>query len=187
MQHTSPSKHEFLTIADIVGVYGIKGWVKLRVRLDEPDLLFSLPSLQLRHPEQLTRRAPESVTVEKLQRHGKGYIAQLAGVIDRTTAETLKGAEIYVPKRDFPAAGDGEVYWRDLEGLSVFCTEAGSRCLLGTVKTLLETGANDVLVVSPCEGSVDDKEHLVPWIPQTVITEVNLEERSLEVAWYVDD
>jgi len=42
-------------------------------------------------------------------------------------------------------------------------------------------------VVSPCEGSVDDKEHLVPWIPQTVITEVNLEARSLEVAWYVDD
>ncbi|MBL6697802.1 MAG: ribosome maturation factor RimM [Proteobacteria bacterium] len=187
MQHTSPSEHESLTIADIVGVYGIKGWVKLRVRLDEPDLLFSLPSLQLRYPVQLARRAPESVTIEKLQRHGKGYIAQLAGVIDRTTAETLRGAEICVPKGDFPAAGDDEVYWRDLEGLSVFCTEAGSRCLLGTVKTLLETGANDVLVVSPCEGSVDDKEHLVPWIPQTVITEVNLEARSLEVAWYVDD
>ena len=187
MQQTSPSEQEVLTIADVVGVYGIKGWVKLRVRLDEPDLLFSLPNLQLHHPAQLTPREPQLVAIDKLQRHGKGYIAQLAGVIDRTMAETLRGAEICVAKHDFPAAGDDEVYWRDLEGLSVFCTEAGSRCLLGTVKTLLETGANDVLVVSPCEGSVDDKEHLVPWIPETVITEVNLEAGALEVAWYVDD
>ena len=88
MQQTSPSEQEILTIADIVGVYGIKGWVKLRVRLDEPDLLSRLPSLQLRYPEQLTRRAHQSVTIEKVQRHGKGYIAQLASVTDRTTAES---------------------------------------------------------------------------------------------------
>ena len=133
------------------------------------------------------RSARQSVVVEALQVHGKGHIARLSGIADRTQAEVLKGHEIQVAAAHFPAAGDDEVYWRDLEGLSVFCTEAGSRCLLGTVKTLLETGANDVLVVSPCEGSVDDKEHLVPWIPQTVITDVNLEAGALEVAWYVDD
>ena len=187
MRQTSPSDHEFLTIADIVGVYGIKGWVKLRVRLDEPDLLLRLPDLQLCHPHHANRQTPDAVTIQKLQQHGKGYIAQLATVTDRTAAETLRGSEIRVAKHDFPAAGDDDVYWRDLEGLSVFCTEAGSRHFLGTVKTLLETGANDVLVVSPCEGSVDDKEHLVPWIPQTVVTEVNLDAGSLEVAWYLDD
>jgi len=58
---------------------------------------------------------------------------------------------------------------------------------LGTVKNLLETGANDVLVVSPCEGSVDDREHLVPWIPDDVVVDINLTERRLEVDWYVDE
>ena len=68
----------------------------------------------------------------------------------------------------------------------MWCTEDGSRSLLGRVKTLLETGANDVLVVVPCEGSVDDREHLVPWIPEEVIKDIALTDRRIEVAWYVD-
>jgi len=54
------------------------------------------------------------------------------------------------------------------------------------VKTLFETGANDVLVVAPCEGSIDDREHLVPWIPGEVVTDINLPDRRIEVVWYVD-
>jgi 16S rRNA processing protein RimM len=52
---------------------------------------------------------------------------------------------------------------------------------------LLETGANDVLVVAPCEGSVDDREHLIPWIPNEVVTDIALADRKIEVSWYVDD
>ena len=98
----------------------------------------------------------------------------------------LKGHEIQVAAAHFPAAGDDEVYWRDLKGLEVWCTEDGSRSLLGRVKTLLETGANDVLVVAPCEGSIDDREHLVPWIPDAVVTDIALPDQRIEVNWYVD-
>ena len=49
---------------------------------------------------------------------------------------------------DFPAASSDEVYWRDLLGLKVWCTQDGARCLLGEIRTLLETGANDVMVIS---------------------------------------
>ena len=47
MHETSSPSHNFLTLADIVGVYGIKGWVRLRVRLDDPNLLLSLSDLTL--------------------------------------------------------------------------------------------------------------------------------------------
>ena len=132
------------------------------------------------------RSARQSVAVEALQVHGKGHIARLNGIADRTQAEALKGREIQVAAAHFPAAGDHEVYWRDLEGLKVWCTEDGSRSLLGRVKTLLETGANDVLVVAPCDGSIDDREHLVPWIPDEVVTDIALPEQRIEVNWYVD-
>ena len=72
-------------------------------------------------------------------------------------------------------------------GLKVWCSEAGNRVLLGTVKNLLETGANDVLVVSPCEGSVDNREHLVPWLPGDVVGDIDLKAGQLEVRWYVDE
>ena len=41
MHESSSPIHDFLTLADIVGVYGIKGWVRLRIRLDDPNLLLS--------------------------------------------------------------------------------------------------------------------------------------------------
>ena len=183
MNESSAPSHDFLTLADIVGVYGIKGWVRLRVRLDDANLLLSLPDLTLVTALQSAR---QSVVVEALQAQGKGHIARLSGIADRTQAEAVRGHEIQVAAAHFPAAGDDEVYWRDLEGLEVWCTEDGLRSLLGRVKTLLETGANDVLVVAPCEGSIDDREHLVPWIPDEVVTDINLPERRIEVVWYVD-
>ena len=186
MNESSSPSHDFLTLADIVGVYGIKGWVRLRVRLADPDLLLSLSDLTLIAAPEAPRSARQSVVIEALQVHGKGHIARLSGVADRTQAEAVRGHEIQVTAAHFPAAGDGEVYWRDLEGLEVWCTEDGLRSLLGRVKTLLETGANDVLVVAPCEGSMDDREHLVPWIPDEVVTDINLPDRRIEVVWYVD-
>ena len=186
MNESSSPSHDFLTLADIVGVYGIKGWVRLRVRLADPDLLLSLSDLTLIAAPEAPRSARQSVVIEALQVHGKGHIARLSGVADRTQAEAVRGHEIQVTAAHFPAAGDGEVYWRDLEGLEVWCTEDGLRSLLGRVKTLLETGANDVLVVAPCEGSIDDREHLVPWIPDEVVTDINLPDCRIEVVWYVD-
>ncbi len=186
MHESSSPSHDFLTLADIVGVYGIKGWVRLRVRLDDPNLLLSLSDQTLVAAPDSPRSARRSVVVEVLQVHGKGHIARLSGIADRTQAEALRGREIQVAAAHFPAAGDDEVYWRDLEGLEVWCTEEGSRSLLGRVKTLLETGANDVLVVAPCEGSIDDREHLVPWIPDQVVTDIALTDRRIEVNWYVD-
>jgi len=70
--------------------------------------------------------------------------------------------------------------------LSVWCCEDDKRVLLGTVDRLLETGANDVLVVVPTAISVDDKEHLIPWIPDSVIVEVDVQGGKIEVNWYVD-
>ena len=186
MHETSSLSHNFLTLADIVGVYGINGWVRLRVRLDDPNLLLSLSDLTLVAAPDAVWSARQSVVVEALQVHGKGHIARLSGIADRTQAEMLKGREIQVAAAHFPAAGEDEVYWRDLEGLEVWCTEEGSRSLLGRVKTLLETGANDVLVVAPCAGSIDDREHLVPWIPDQVVTDLALTDRRIEVNWYVD-
>lgn len=186
MHEFSARSHDFLTLADIVGFYGIKGWVRLRVHLDDPSLLLSLPNLTLVMAPNSPRSACLCVVVKALQVHGKGHIARLSGIADRNQAEALRGGEIQVAAAHFPDAGDDEVYWRDLEGLEVWCTEDGSRSLLGSVKTLLETGANDVLVVAPCEGSIDDREHLVPWIPDQVITDIALTDRRIEVNWYVD-
>ena len=182
MHQSPPHFQPLLTVAHIVGAYGVKGWVRLRVQLEQPDLVLTLPNLRLVGP----RSVPKPVVIEVLQRQGKGFVARLSDVSDRTVAEKLKGFEVQVATVDFPAAASDEVYWRDLLGLKVWCRQDGSRYLLGEIKTMLETGANDVMVTSPCADSVDDKEHLVPWIPGDVVTDIDLDASTVEVNWYVD-
>lgn len=191
MQESPPPTDNYLTLADVVGVYGVKGWVKLRPRLEDTDLLIRLPELHL-HPPATSASASmlaqaEPVQVEAVRQQGKSLIAKLAGIDDRTAAEALRGREIRVPAECFPLPDEGEFYWRDLVGLAVWCREDDTRVLLGVVDRLLETGANDVLVVTPTGESVDSKEHLIPWIPETVIVDVDLNDKKIEVRWYVDD
>jgi len=89
-----------------------------------------------------------------------------------------------VPRADLPQLDDGEFYWNELEGMRVKARLAdGTAVLLGRVDHLMETGANDVLVVRACEGSMDRRERLVPWVPDEVILAVDRAQRELLVDW----
>ena len=57
---------------------------------------------------------------------------------------------------------------------------------LGTVDHLLETGANDVLVVEPAEGSLDKRQRLIPWVPDKVVLGVDLARGEMQVDWDPD-
>ena len=173
-----------LAVATIVGVYGIKGWVKLRVNLSDPSLLSSLLSPQLDDPSGKTEGP---VRVVSVRAQGKGYIAQLAGVDDRNQAEGLRGYIITIPESSLPSPAAGELYWRDLEGCRVESMHAHEMVCLGVVDYLLDTGANDVLVVRATADSVDDRERLIPWLEPDVIDRVDLDNQTITVRWHPDD
>ena len=172
---------EQIAIADIVGVYGIKGWVKIRVYLEDPATIQSLANLSLIN----ARGAARPVTVRSIRAQGKGWIAQLSKIDDRNAAEALRGFQITVSTDDLPTAGEGEFYWRDLTGLSVY--EMKTESLLGEVNYLLDTGSNDVLVIKSSEGSIDDRERLIPWLLGDVVISVDLAGGRLMVDWHIDD
>ena len=174
-----------IAAAKIVGVYGIKGWVKLKVNLENPASLTSLNPQFLTDSRQQSRRP---VRVLNVRAQGKGYIASLEGVDDRSAAELLRGYDIMVPKSALPDLEEGEFYWDDLVGCTVRTSDGeGNLIDLGTVNYLLETGANDVLVVRASETSIDDRERLVPYIEENMILKVDLAEAVIDVKWHPDD
>ena len=59
----------------------------------------------------------------------------------------------------------------------------GDNILLGKVSHLMETGANDVLVIRPAKGSIDRRERLVPWLIDQVVLEVNPDKGFIRVDW----
>ncbi len=57
--------------------------------------------------------------------------------------------------------------------------------LLGQIDHLLETGANDVMVVKPCAESLDDRERLLPYTDQCVL-KIDLVAGEMQVDWDAD-
>jgi 16S rRNA processing protein RimM len=182
-----PSKDDLLVVGKITGCHGIKGWVKIH-SYTEPQENF------LRFGKWMLRRkgVVEPVEFDDGRAQGKGLVAHIAGVDDRALAESYRGLEVAVLAGSLPDLEEGDYYWTQLQGLQVWCSDrslesSAERVLLGTVDHLIETGANDVLVVKPTEGSTDDRERLIPYLPGDVVTRVDLAEAVIEVNWFLED
>jgi 16S rRNA processing protein RimM len=158
----------------IVGAQGILGWVKIQTFTEHLDGLLDYDAWYLGNDKQPWRK----VEVLEANVHGKVLVAKLPDIVDRTSAEQCKGLLVAVHRDSLPAQKPDEYYWSDLIGLQVVNLADES---LGTVATLLETGANDVLSVRDAQG----KEILIPFLAK-VIQQVSLDEKVIRVDWQAD-
>jgi len=162
-------------IGRITSVFGVKGWLKVFSYTDPKDGILNYRDWTLLLDG---KRIP--IRLEEGRRQGQGIVVRLKGIDDREVARTYCGAEIRVPTEQLPELPEGEVYWHQLEGLDVFTVEG--ECL-GKVHHLLETGSNDVLVVHATAGSIDQRERLIPYLPDQVVQQVDLKGSRMVVDW----
>ncbi|MBZ0330247.1 ribosome maturation factor RimM [Halomonas sp. ANAO-440] len=171
--------NDHVVLGKLTSPYGVKGWLKVYSHTSPMDGILEYPEWVLRQGTALTRHR-----LLQGRRHGKGLVALLEGVDGREAAEAMAGAEILLPKSALPGLPRGDYYWHQLEGL-VVATREGE--VLGRVSYLFETGANDVLVVKgDPEGeppAIDDRERLLPYLPDEVIVEVDLAAGTMTVDW----
>jgi len=74
----------------------------------------------------------------------KRVLVRLHGCKDITTAEAMRGCEVFIPRNWFVPLPAGEYYWFEIEGLAVYAYDGR---YLGTVAEIIYTGSNDVYVV----------------------------------------
>lgn len=110
------------------------------------------------------------------KRQGKSVIAQLENISDRDTAAKFCNWQIFITRKQMPTTDD--FYWADLVGLEV---HSQSGATLGVVDHLIETGANDVLVVKG-EGG----EHLIPFLLVQIVKNIDLAKQTMTVDWQWD-
>ena len=162
-------------IGRVSTVYGVKGWVKIYSHTDPKENIFHYFPWYIRKKGQW-----QLVDVDGTKVNGKHLIAHLKGCDDREIARQYTDCDIATLKEQLPQLEQGEYYWSDLLGLSVLTVEG---LQLGKVQKLLETGANDVLVVRATENSIDDRERLIPYLPEQVICSVDLKDKQIIVDW----
>ena len=166
--------NNIVLLGRISGIYGIRGWIKVYSYTRPRDAIFNYTPwlIKLDGDWQSTEVLASRETDRRL-------VCHLAGCGNRDAARALVGADIAVKRSQLPEPETGEVYWADLQGLTVI-NRVGT--VLGKVDYLMETGANDVLVLR----NNDDRERLIPYIKGQTIIDVDLEHRTLRVDWDED-
>ena len=165
-------RDRMVTVGQIAGPFGVLGWVKVRSHTDPPKNILKYAPWVLKG---LDRSEPVEVLEGRPQ--GREVVARLEGVTNRDEALALKGLMIAVPRAAFPRAREGTYYWADLVGLAVY-TPNGLK--LGQVRSLMETGANDVLDVR------GDRDRLIPFVLGDYVKEVDLDQGRMVVDWDPD-
>lgn len=163
---------QFIDVGEISGIFGVKGWVKVYSYTDPRENILSYSSWRLSKGVDVMTF---NVLDGKLQ--GKSVVARLQGVEDRDAAAALMGWSIAIDRAQLPKLESDEFYWVDLVGLRVV-TAMGIE--LGVVDHLIETGANDVLVVN------GERERLIPFLMGQTVLNVDLTNHCLTVDWDPD-
>jgi 16S rRNA processing protein RimM len=163
------SKQQHVSVGKISGVFGVKGWVKVFSFTDPRENI-------LTYSPWLLKKGDETKTINVVdgQLQGKTIVAQLAGVNDRDQAASLMGWDIFISQDQLPKAAKGEYYWSELIGLNV---ETIDGVQLGVVDSLLETGANDVIIVQ------GERERVIPFLQGQTIINVDLDAGKIIVDW----
>lgn len=157
----------------VASAHGIRGWVKVQPYTEYVDSLLGYRTWWIGQ-----ERGPwREVEVLQCESHLKTLAALLPDCPDRTSAEKLKGLLIAVPRSSLPEQPEDEYYWSDLIGLPVI-NVAGIN--LGNVEQLLETGANQVLMVKGENGQI-----LIPFVA-SAIKQVDTQNKRIEVDWAAD-
>jgi 16S rRNA processing protein RimM len=159
----------------VTAPFGVKGWVKIYSLTEQLGNLLEYPVWWLGHDGDW-----REMRIAAAKTQGKTLVAQFAGIEDRDAAVALKGLDVAVPRSQLPGTAENEFYWADLIGLRVVSTEQHE---FGRVVRVMQTGANDVLVVVSENGN--ERETLIPFIA-SAIQHVDLAAGVISVDWGKD-
>jgi 16S rRNA processing protein RimM len=165
-----PNNNSKIAIGKFGSAHGINGAIKVNAYTQPTSGMIDYTPWQIHDSD-----GWQLLEIENTRVQNNRLIVKLSSIDSREQAEEMVNKEIFIEAAQLPSLNPGEYYWKDLIGLSVY-NHVGVH--LGKVIELLETGANDVLVLKG-----EDKERLIPYLPDTVIIAVDLEKQTIRVNW----
>ncbi|WP_180132424.1 ribosome maturation factor RimM [Rhodoferax sp. BLA1] len=172
-----------IEVGRVTDAWGVKGWFKVLPYSADPEALFSSKRWYLLPTEKgvKTFEGVGQLKIKEAKIHSDTVVASAHGVDDRTAADALRGARIFIAKSSFPTPQKDEYYWVDLIGLEVVNREG---LVLGQVSELLSTGPQTVLVI---QDQLDGQtlQRMIPFVA-AYVDDVDLAARRILVDWQPD-
>ncbi|MBI2759365.1 MAG: 16S rRNA processing protein RimM [Chloroflexi bacterium] len=164
----SPSAGEpvYLAIGHLRRPHGVRGEIVMEVHTDFPERI--KPGMKV-----FAGESHDAMVIDGARFHNEGLIIKFRGVETPEDAGRYRNLWVYVASADRPPLPEGQYYFHELIGLQVVDDRDE---LLGELTEIVETGANNVYVVTRADGS----EILLPAIP-SVILDVEMGRRLMRV------
>jgi len=147
------AQNRLVALARLGKAHGINGEMKLELLGRTGEALEGARRVYVGRTQLDARR----MEIAALRGAPPRLLLKLRGVDSPEAARALSGARVFLPRREFPEAAEGEYYWVDLVGLRVKADAEP----LGTVAEIIETPAFDVLVVR--DPGRPGEERLIPF------------------------
>lgn len=159
---------DLLKVGVITTTHGVRGEVKVYPTTDEPERFLDLDYVLLDTGKELRRLDIKNVRFFK-----NLVILKFDGIDNINDIEKYKGHDLWIPREEAQELDEDEYYIADLLGMKVLL-EDGSE--FGTLKDVMETGANDVYIVN----SIEHGEVLLPAIKECIL-DVDIESGTMTV------
>lgn len=124
--------------------HGLQGMLNVQLHWEGSSSLFEVGSIEL----ELESGERRTFEIESRQRTGKGLLVKFKGIDDRTAADALRGARLFVPREALPPLEDGEAYLVDLVGATVHAPDG----LVGQVTRVQVNPSVDSLIIACPDG-----------------------------------
>lgn len=149
---------DLLEVGKIINTHGLRGEVKVAAWTDTPDVFEDLDVVYLKK-----RTENVKLTIKNVKYQKNNLIVKFAEYNDINDVEVLKNSVLYAERSALGELPDGVYYIADLIGMTVK-KENGE--VIGKIKDVLQTGANDVYVVA----REKQKDMLIPVIDEVVLS-----------------
>ena len=155
-------KSDLVSLGRITKPQGLKGSFRVRA--------LGIESENLTHLDRIFIKPSNGdlleCNVQSTQSRKGFFVVQVEQISHIDQVKSLVGGEVFALRSDMAELEEGDFYWFELVGLKVVTSDGRD---LGEVRSIIPTGANDVLQVR-----LGDKEILIPYIDD-VIASVDLE------------
>ncbi len=160
---------DWVIIARLGAPYGLKGWHHVQSFTQPPSNILNFEHWYVQVKGEWQQRK----LVQK-RPHGKQFVAQLEGIETPEAAALLTQAYIACQRDTLLALPEGQFYWRDLEGLTVYQADKE----IGKITYLYENAGTDIMVIQNGKTEVQ-----IPFLWHDTVKTVDFNAGKLEVDW----
>ena len=157
-----------LQVGVISSTHGVRGEVKVFPTTDDVTRFRQLKKVYLD-----TGREMLPLEIQNVKFFKQFAILKFKGIDNINDIEKYRGKSLMIDREDAVDLDEDEYFIADMIGMKVY-TEDGSE--FGTLKDVMETGANDVYIID----SLEHGEVLIPAIRECIL-DVDMEEERMTI------